>query len=472
MTPERYCDRQGYLLDAASGYPTVKQLFESFCRNGPESRLELIESRLMVGNSIAGSRLLLRQLLQGWGAGAAVALAPIELWIEALKQSFNLMIPAEANLSSVLDHLQAQTAQFDYQPEDLSSGYRGEENNHNDIRSYLSRALWLVAQQIGGRSSERDFVMRLGDNGFTPDVLFYFGQNRNQLCSWYLDGAAELVIEIIRPGHEYADRTVKRDYYAAASVLHYWLIDPRSEQIEFWALIDGSYHQQFLDLDGCYRPASIAGLAFCPATLWDEDNWYCGRLEQDLFRLEVPPQPCQKIAAVDDRLAWGRLAWGRLAFAPDVQLEATPLSFEQYICWAPPAKFEFWEGKPRIGGDRGIRNLIGMLLMAFGLTSSVRVLPPQAWIRALRQRLEWEQSDRKRKAQWWQLAHQAAALLRESYGVDRISVIGDLVRSDLLNYWSDLTLVVWGDKLKHEYQIYQTLSKLGELPQLNIRLPA
>lgn len=271
------------------------------------------------------------------------------------------------------------------------------------------------------------------------------------------------MIEIIRPGHEYVDRIVKRDYYAAASVLNYWLLDPRSQHIELWALRDGSYEQQFLDSDGCYRPQGIEGLAFCPATLWDEDQWDRSRLEQDLFHRERPQQPAQKWPAVENGLSWGRIA-----FAPDVQLEATPLSFEQYICWAPPAKFEFWEGKPRIGGDRGIRNLIGMLLMAFGLTSSVQVLPPQAWVSALRQRLAWEQSDRNRKVQWWHLAHQVATLLRDTYGVDRISVMDDLVRSDPLNYWSDLTLVVWGDKLKHEYQIYQTLSKLGELPQLNI----
>lgn len=86
----------------------------------------------------------------------------------------------------------------------------------------------------------------------------------------------------------------------------------------------------------------------------------------------------------------------------------------------------------------------------------------------MQQRLAWEQSDRTRKAQWWQLAQQAVALLRSSYGVDRIGVIDNLVQSDLLNYWSDLTLVVWGDKLKHEYQIYQTLSKLDELPPINV----
>lgn len=55
-------------------------LFGDFCRRGTESKLELIDGKLIVGNSIVGSRLLLRQILQGWGAEAAVAIeSPISL---------------------------------------------------------------------------------------------------------------------------------------------------------------------------------------------------------------------------------------------------------------------------------------------------------------------------------------------------------------------------------------------------------
>jgi hypothetical protein len=45
-------------------YPTTEELFESFSRHKPEGKLELIESRLIVRNTIVGSRLLLRQILQ------------------------------------------------------------------------------------------------------------------------------------------------------------------------------------------------------------------------------------------------------------------------------------------------------------------------------------------------------------------------------------------------------------------------
>ncbi|HEY9697868.1 MAG TPA: hypothetical protein V6D10_11435 [Trichocoleus sp.] len=52
--------------------------------------MELVENRLTVGNTIVGSRLLLRRILQGWKADAAIALASTEMWIEALKIGFNL----------------------------------------------------------------------------------------------------------------------------------------------------------------------------------------------------------------------------------------------------------------------------------------------------------------------------------------------------------------------------------------------
>ena len=201
-------------------------LFHDFLDRGPESKLELIDSRLIVGNTIVGSRLLLRQILQGWGASAAVALAPLEQWVEALSQGFEIPIATSDsdNITQTLDDLQSQIAGWEYRPEDLIAGFRGDENNHNAIRQHLTTALWEVAELVGGQCKSRDFVMRLGNNGFTPDLLFFTGKERNQLFSWYLGGAAELVVEILRPGHEYADRIVKRDYYAAALVPEYWII--------------------------------------------------------------------------------------------------------------------------------------------------------------------------------------------------------------------------------------------------------
>ena len=67
--------------------------------------------------------------------------------------------------------------------------------------------------------------------------------------------------------------------------------------------------------------------------------------------------------------------WGSLLFTPDVQLEAVPIAFEEYMSWCPEAKFEFIQGKPLIGSTPGTRNVLAMLLMTFGLESTIHPQP-------------------------------------------------------------------------------------------------
>ncbi|MEO1095390.1 MAG: hypothetical protein AAFX01_10875 [Cyanobacteria bacterium J06638_28] len=43
-------------------YSTPKERLEDFTRHHPEHKLALIDGKLVVGNSLAGSRLLLRQI--------------------------------------------------------------------------------------------------------------------------------------------------------------------------------------------------------------------------------------------------------------------------------------------------------------------------------------------------------------------------------------------------------------------------
>ncbi len=444
-------------------YPTIEELFESFSRHRPEGKLELIDGRLIVGNTIVGSRLLLRQILQGWKADAAIAFAPIEKWIEALQVGYHLSCSiAGQDTSDALDILEAAVAEIEYQPEDLIAG-EGVANYpyhpHHGTRQYLSTSFSNVAEELGGRSLGRDFVMRLGENGFTPDLLFFKSKDLNQLHSWYLNGPAELVIEVLLSGHEYCDRIAKREYYAAAGVPEYWIVDPQQQQVEFWRLLEEQYQQQQPDANGQYRPIGIPGLAFQSDSLWDEESWYRGRSQQTLFILEAEPQPFQRIGAIESE------TWGSLPFVPMLQLEPTPIRFEQYISWCPAAKFEFFNSKLQISYKRGTKRVLGLLLMTFGLASVVKVLPPQVWVQALKQRVVWEQQDEQRKAEWWWLARQAATVLREQFRIDRVGVIGDLVSSQSLNYWSEIQLVVWDMDRRSNMDVYKALSAVSKEPE-------
>lgn len=66
------------------------------------------------------------------------------------------------------------------------------------------------------------------------------------------------------------------------------------------------------------------------------------------------------------------------------------------------------------------------------------------------------------------MARQAASLLRSKYGVTRLGVIGDLVKPEPLNFWSEITLVVWDLAERKNYEIYQDLSNLSNEPDINL----
>jgi hypothetical protein len=101
------------------------------------------------------------------------------------------------------------------------------------------------------------------------------------------------------------------------------------------------------------------------------------------------------------------------------------------------------DGKPWVGGSRGSRNVLGMLLRTEGLVQAVSVLHPRAWIGALALAAAEQATDAERRPHWWEVARRAASELRERFGFGRLVVIGDLLHPQPLNLWSAITLVAF-----------------------------
>jgi len=62
-------------------------------------------------------------------------------------------------------------------------------------------------------------------------------------------------------------------------------------------------------------------------------------------------------------------------------------------------------------------------------------------------RARWQMEIERRKARReraWQLAREAAALLKDVYGVQRVVVFGSLADPDRFTLWSDVDLAAWG----------------------------
>jgi len=69
-----------------------------------------------------------------------------------------------------------------------------------------------------------------------PD-LFFISTERLGIVSDRVWGAPDLVIEILSPGTEHRDRTLKLAWYRRYGVKEYWIVVPRDRRVE---IVDGS----------------------------------------------------------------------------------------------------------------------------------------------------------------------------------------------------------------------------------------
>jgi predicted nucleotidyltransferase len=63
---------------------------------------------------------------------------------------------------------------------------------------------------------------------------------------------------------------------------------------------------------------------------------------------------------------------------------------------------------------------------------------------AVKRQEEMEAQVGQRRQKAWQLAQQAAQLLRDQFGVSRVVVFGSLVRDYGFTQWSDVDIAAWG----------------------------
>lgn len=74
-----------------------------------------------------------------------------------------------------------------------------------------------------------------------PDLIFISEEQRAVVREQSIEGAPDLIAEVLSPSNWLDDRRIKFEAYAEAGVREYWLLDPREETVEVYALHGGSY---------------------------------------------------------------------------------------------------------------------------------------------------------------------------------------------------------------------------------------
>jgi Uma2 family endonuclease len=65
-----------------------------------------------------------------------------------------------------------------------------------------------------------------------PDVLYVSNARANIITPANIQGAPDLVVEVVSPSSAEYDRGYKRTLYSRSGVLEYWLVDPDTETVE------------------------------------------------------------------------------------------------------------------------------------------------------------------------------------------------------------------------------------------------
>ncbi len=88
--------------------------------------------------------------------------------------------------------------------------------------------------------------------GVQPDLVYVSRERAQIITERGIEGAPDLVVEVLSPSTEARDRGIKMRRYAAAGIPHYWLLDPRSRTLEPYRLAETGYVST-----GVYGPGSI-----------------------------------------------------------------------------------------------------------------------------------------------------------------------------------------------------------------------
>lgn len=160
-----------------------------------------------------------------------------------------------------------------------------------NIRHHLLAAFlfdlvrFIVRREDGGYVFMANVLMRLQSrpSGRVPDILFVAKAHLDRLAETYVNGPADLVVEVVSPESQGRDRQEKLAEYEAAGIPEYWIVDEASKEALFYVLdADGRYRLSVIDASGIYTSTVLPGLRVRTDWLW---RWPLPDLEEALADL-------------------------------------------------------------------------------------------------------------------------------------------------------------------------------------------
>lgn len=109
------------------------------------------------------------------------------------------------------------------------------------------------------------------DSAREPDLQIILDGNPGTLHDTYMEGPADICIEVVSPESISRDHGTKFEEYEKGGVGEYWIIDPVHRECRFYHLgNDGVYVPQSEDADGYHTTPRLPNFRLHVPTLWAE----------------------------------------------------------------------------------------------------------------------------------------------------------------------------------------------------------
>ena len=116
---------------------------------------------------------------------------------------------------------------------------------HDSVERWLTTVLYLFVEAKSLGVVRGDMFVRFGPRRRrrVPDLMFISNARRSRIRPTYIEGAPDVVFEIISVDSRNRDRRDKYFDYEAGGVREYWMIDPLNKTIDAYALRGRKYEE-------------------------------------------------------------------------------------------------------------------------------------------------------------------------------------------------------------------------------------
>lgn len=129
-------------------------------------------------------------------------------------------------------------------------------------RLFLALAELVTRHELGQVMSAPVDVKLSESDVLQPDLVFVSEARLDVIGEQAIDGAPDLVMEVLSPSTAHHDLTTKKRLYEVHGVQEYWIIDPDSRTVEVHANTDTGFTQHARQVDdGTATSALLDALA-------------------------------------------------------------------------------------------------------------------------------------------------------------------------------------------------------------------